>query len=181
MAKSILQDKASGVCYLCGMLLGIDAPAACREEHHVIYGTAGRRLSERYGLKVYLCPYHHRTGPEAVHRCRRTDMALKQAAQRAFEKKYGRGKWMEVFGRNYLEAQEPDFFRIPAAAGREPTAALWESSQTAAGSGESLRTAAGREPAATCKNQQNRPSGQINLPQNTPPGICFLEQLREGP
>lgn len=63
MSKSIMQDKCGGECYLCNLLLGIDTPAACREEHHVMHGTANRKLSEHYGLKVYLCPYHHRNGP----------------------------------------------------------------------------------------------------------------------
>lgn len=105
MSKSILQDKCGGECYLCNMLLGIDSPAASREEHHVMHGTANRRLAEHYGLKVYLCPWHHRNGPQAVHRCRRTDILLKQAAQRAFERKYSRKKWMEVFGKNYMDSR----------------------------------------------------------------------------
>ncbi len=66
MSRSILQDKRGGECYLCNMLLGIDSPAASREEHHIMYGTANRRLAEHYGLKVYLCPYHHRSGPKAA-------------------------------------------------------------------------------------------------------------------
>lgn len=164
MSKSILQDKSGGECYLCNMLLGIDTPAPIREEHHVMHGTANRKLSEHYGLKVYLCPYHHRNGPQAAHRCRQTDILLKQAAQRAFEEKYSSGKWMEVFGKNYLDTN------------------LWESPQEAAGQEPgaappgSSRTAAGQEPAATWKNQQNEPFNQNNISQNTPSGFCFLKQ-----
>ncbi len=147
MSKSILQDKCGGECYLCNMLLGIDSPAASREEHHVMHGTANRRLAEHYGLKVYLCPYHHRSGPQAAHRCSQTDILLKRAAQRAFERKYSRKKWMEVFGKNYLDAAQ----------------------------------AAGGQPAATCKNQQNQPCSQLNISQNTPPGFYFLQDLgKEG-
>lgn len=155
MSKSIMQDKRGGECYLCNSLLEIDAPAPNREEHHIMYGTANRRLSEHYGLKVYLCPYHHRTGPEAAHRSRRTDLLLKRAAQRAFEQKYGREKWMEVFGRNYLDQDTDD---------TQPEAA-------------------GHKPAATRKNQQNEPFSQINISQNTPSGFCFLERSpgKEGP
>ena len=112
MSRSILQDKCGGECYLCNMLLGIDSPAASREEHHVMHGTANRRLAEHYGLKVYLCPYHHRSGPQAAHRCHQTDIMLKRAAQREFERKYSRKKWMEVFGKNYLDDAQ--------AAGQEP-------------------------------------------------------------
>lgn len=28
-------------------------------EHHVFYGTGNRKVSERRGMKVYLCKYHH--------------------------------------------------------------------------------------------------------------------------
>lgn len=169
MSKSILQDKRGGECYLCKLLLGIDTPAASREEHHVMHGTANRRLSEHYGLKVYLCPYHHRTGPEAVHRCQRTDTALKEMAQRTFEKKHSHEKWMEVFGRNYLSAEEPGDLRRPAAGSPE-------SPQEAAG--QSPATA--RAPAATCKNQQNKPFSQINISQKTPAGFCFLTDQNPG-
>ena len=135
-----------------------------------MHGTANRRLSEHYGLKVYLCPYHHRNGPEAAHRCRQTDILLKQAAQRAFERKYSHEKWMEVFCRNYLPAEEPGDLRHPAAGPPE-------SPQEAAGQS----TATVRAPAATCKNQQNKPFSQINISQNTPAGFCFLELPEQDP
>ena len=163
MAKSIMQDKTGGECYLCKRLLGIDTPAAYREEHHIMHGTANRRLSEHYGIKVYLCTYHHRSGPESAHRCSQTDILLKQAAQRTFERKYSREKWMEVFGRNYLPAEEPEDSRLPAAG-------PLESSQEAAGQSP----AAGQDPVATSKNQQNKPFSQINISQNPPEGFCFL-------
>lgn len=66
MSKSIIQEQSGGECYLCDLFLGIDTPAPIREEHHVMHGTANRRLAEHYGLKVYLCPYHHRSGPQAA-------------------------------------------------------------------------------------------------------------------
>ncbi len=160
MSKSIMQDKRCGECYLCNMLLGIDTPLPYREEHHVMHGTANRKLSEHYGLKVYLCPYHHRTGPQAAHRCHQTDILLIQAAQRIFERKYSHEKWMEVFGKNYLDINPR------------------ESPQEAAGSS---RTAAGGDPAATCKNQQNKPFSQLNISQNTPSGFCFLDQPDQNP
>lgn len=160
MSKSILQDKRSGECYLCKLLLGIDTPVASREEHHVMHGTANRRLSEHYGLKVYLCSYHHRSGPEAVHRYHQTDLLLKQDAQKIFERKYGHTKWMEVFGKNYLDSGELD--------------------SPAVGPAESPGMAAGQDPAATSKNQQNKPFSQINISQqNTPEGFCFLESEQE--
>ena len=55
MAKSIMHRKEDRTCYLC-MLLRDDYNAReDLQEHHAMPGTANRRLSERYGLKVYLC------------------------------------------------------------------------------------------------------------------------------
>ena len=47
--KSIMEPKGCKTCYACGRE-GIDL-----EVHHIFYGTANRRLSEKYGLKVHLC------------------------------------------------------------------------------------------------------------------------------
>ena len=102
MAKSILHNKSDGTCYLC-MLLNQDCNRrTVLEEHHVIYGTANRRLSEKYGLKVYLCPAHHKHGTTAVHRDHDVDLLLKFRAQREFEKWHSHEEWMRIFGRNYL-------------------------------------------------------------------------------
>lgn len=99
MMKSILQKK-DGRCYLCMMLHGDDGIKTV-QEHHIIYGTANRKLSERYGLKVYLCLYHHEEGPEAVHRNAELSGMLKALAQRAFRKRFPDKDWMSIFGRNY--------------------------------------------------------------------------------
>lgn len=100
---SILQ-KDNGVCFLCA--LKGDYHEQFTHEHHVIYGTAGRKLSEKYGLKVYLCPDHHEFGKEAVHRNRQTRILLEKIAQLVFISSYGQEFWMQVFGRNSLEPEE---------------------------------------------------------------------------
>lgn len=51
--KSILHSKASGFCYLCA-LLNDDYTYKHTEEHHVVFGSGQRDLSEEYGLTVYL-------------------------------------------------------------------------------------------------------------------------------
>lgn len=102
MGKSIMHDRKDGTCYLCMLLHGDYSRKAQLEEHHVIGGTANRRLSEHYGLKVYLDPEHHRLGAESPHRNAEVNEKLHVEAQKAFEKKYSYEKWMEVFGRNYI-------------------------------------------------------------------------------
>lgn len=92
--KSIMQENKK-ICYLCD---GI-----ATEEHHCLHGTANRKLSEKYGLKVYLCHRCHRTGEYAVHRNRETDLRLIRTAQKIFEIQVGsREEFIRIFGKNYL-------------------------------------------------------------------------------
>lgn len=73
------------------------------EEHHVFFGTSNRKLSEKYGLKVYLCYEHHR-GTRGVHgkEGKTLDTYLKELAQTRFEEKESREKFIQVFGKSYL-------------------------------------------------------------------------------
>lgn len=81
-------------CEICGR-----GPA---EKHHVFFGSANRKKSEKFGLVAYLCIDHHRDGPKAAHRCRETDLYLKEKYQRIFEESHSREEFMREFGRNYL-------------------------------------------------------------------------------
>lgn len=96
MAKSILQPKGCRTCYACGREIQT-------EEHHVFFGTANRKLSEKYGLKVRLCFSCHREEKVGVHGGNQElDQKLKQAAQKAFEQKYDHKTFMDIFKRNYI-------------------------------------------------------------------------------
>ena len=102
---SILHSKGSRTCYLCVMLHDNWNEHRILDEHHV-FGGPNRKNSEEYGLKVYLCHNHHIYGPEAVHNNAEIRHELQRIAQREFEKRYGYEKFMEVFGRNYLDREE---------------------------------------------------------------------------
>lgn len=106
--KSIM-DKKDGTCYLCRMLYGDDMQKTV-QEHHIFYGTAKRKLSEKYGLKVYLCLYHH-TGDingskEAVHRNQKMADLLHEEGQKAFIKQYSEKDFLQIFGKSWLSAEE---------------------------------------------------------------------------
>lgn len=91
---SILGSR-KGRCYLCGRY-------GHTEEHH-IFGGPNRTLSEKYGLKVYLCLECHATGKHAVHRDKAVMDELHRQGQEAFEEQLGSRKvFMQIFGRNYL-------------------------------------------------------------------------------
>ena len=75
--KSIITDKE--YCWVCGN------PEV--EIHHIFYGTANRKLSEKYGLTVPLCYLHHR-GNTGVHFNPKLDDKLKGIAEMRFRDEY---------------------------------------------------------------------------------------------
>ena len=92
MTRSILQDEQ--VCYFCPKYYGL-------ERHHIMAGTANRKLSEKYGLWVWLCKDHH-TGKGGAQYEKVLNILLKQRAQQAFESIHGHRLWMDLFRKNYL-------------------------------------------------------------------------------
>lgn len=99
--KSIMQDERR-TCYLCTVLHD-DVSTKYTEEHHVIFGnTSGRRKqSEKHGLKVYLCPEHHRLSAESVHKNIEISRMLQAKAQLAFEKTFPELDFRKIFGMEY--------------------------------------------------------------------------------
>jgi hypothetical protein len=93
MAKSILQTQKE--CYFCGSQNWL-------EEHHV-YGAANRKISEKYGLKVWLCHTHHNEPPNGVHFNPSTCRWLKATAQKKAMEYYGWDvdTFRGIFGKNY--------------------------------------------------------------------------------
>lgn len=95
--KSVLQRTK--VCWVCGKTENL-------EEHHVFYGRAYRHLSEKYGLKVWLCAEHHR-GSGGVHgKNRELGLSLMRYAQKRFEADHTRDEFIRIFGRNRLDEKE---------------------------------------------------------------------------
>lgn len=70
-------------------------------EHH-IFGGARRKLSEKYGLKVWLRADWHNMADYGVHFNHELDIELKQMAQRVFERDHDRAEFISTFGRSYL-------------------------------------------------------------------------------
>lgn len=92
--KSIISTKKQ--CYICKTTENL-------EYHHIIHGNANRKISEKYGLAVYLCKDHH-TGTEGVHgkEGKKLDHKLKRKAERKWlEADYNRSinDWIQIFGK----------------------------------------------------------------------------------
>ena len=95
MSKSIIQTEKE--CYITGSTDNL-------HEHHIIYGTGQRKLSEKYGLKVWLRADWHNMSDYGVHFNKKLDTELKQMAQKKAMKVYGWSieDFIKIFGRNYL-------------------------------------------------------------------------------
>ena len=117
--KSIMQSKKE--CYLCRKdanefgYIG-DLTDKGLDKHHVIFGTANRKLSEKWGLWVYLCKKHHNEdhGLFAVHYNKKLREDLCKDAETAFLKAHSFDDWMSIFGKNYLDEDEINAIKTKA-------------------------------------------------------------------
>ncbi len=91
--NSIIQSEKK--CFFCGLERGL-------ELHHIFYGSANRKISDAYGLTVWLCMNHHRGTFAGVHFNKEMDLHLKKIGQQAFEEKYPHLSFLQIFGKNYL-------------------------------------------------------------------------------
>lgn len=105
--KSIMHKKEDRTCYLCMKLNDDYDRRNFLEEHHVVFGGfgSGRKLSEKYGLKVYLCHEHHTGSNQAVHMNYEIKNMLCKEAQEAFTEKFPKLSFREIFGINYLDGE----------------------------------------------------------------------------
>lgn len=100
--KSIIQ-RDKNYCFICERITGQKIERDGLEEHHIFSGS-NRKNSEKYGLKVYLCPEHHQFGEDAVHRNPNYgwDYELKQIAQKLFKEKFPHLDFKAIFGKNFV-------------------------------------------------------------------------------
>ena len=94
---SIIHHKTR--CYICGRR------DEALDEHHVYGGYANRKISEKYGLTVYLC--HNKCHLNGVHRDGTLNRMLQAKVQRKAMKHYGwtTEEFIKIFGQNYKEEE----------------------------------------------------------------------------
>lgn len=92
MKDSIMQTERE--CYITGATQGLHA-------HH-IYAGSRRKASDKWGCWVWLRADWHNLSDYGVHFNPDLSMRLKRECQEKFEELYGHDKFMEVFGKNYL-------------------------------------------------------------------------------
>lgn len=73
------------------------------EDHHIYFnGTGQRKLSEKYGLKVWLTHDYHNEPPEGVHHNKARRRELERIGQMAFMARFPELDFIKIFGRNYI-------------------------------------------------------------------------------
>lgn len=92
MSKSIISNERE--CLVCKTTQGL-------HKHHIFFGSADRKKSEKYGCWCYLCGKHHNLSNDGVHFNKQLDNKLKRYAQSKFEEAYPELDFLKVFGRNY--------------------------------------------------------------------------------
>ena len=90
MAKSIIQSGDG--CFLCGSTVWLEC-------HHMIHGTANRKLADADGLTVMLCHTCHAN----LHDKGWHDRDLQKIAETAWCKHYGKTKedFIKRYGKSY--------------------------------------------------------------------------------
>ena len=93
--KSIIQDTRE--CWVCGNTHNLHS-------HHIFFGSGRRHISEREGLKVWLCAYHHNMSDEGVHFNPDLDRRLKILGETVWCEKNEAtpDDFIKLMGRNYL-------------------------------------------------------------------------------
>ena len=92
--NSILQN--SKLCLVCGKQHNL-------ENHHVFYGTAHRKISDKYGLTIWLCREHHR-GNNGIHFDPNLDLEIKKKCQLIAMSYYNwdLSIWFKIFRRSWI-------------------------------------------------------------------------------
>ena len=83
-----------------------DAPAEYCCVHHIYFGKGYRKLSDTWGMTVYLHPSWHDNTPYSVHKNPINDTHLKMWAQKIFEERYDHDFFMELFDVDYIALGE---------------------------------------------------------------------------
>lgn len=93
--KSIIQDVKE--CYLTGTTINL-------HEHHIFFGRGLRKLSEKYGLKIWLKAELHNMSDQGVHFNKELDLSIKQMAQKKAMEHYGWTveEFIKIFGKSYI-------------------------------------------------------------------------------
>lgn len=91
-------------CYICGS-------SGPLHLHHIFFGTANRKVSDKYGLTCKLCLYCHTEGKNAVHKNAEVANRLHKVGQIHAMAVLGwdADRFLKEIGRNYLDDNEIEY------------------------------------------------------------------------
>ena len=94
--KSIVSDKKE--CFKCHTTIGL-------HKHHIFFGTANRKKSDKDGCWIWLCGIHHNLSNAGIHFDPEFNENVRKIAERAWCEYYGKTKedFLARYGRNYLD------------------------------------------------------------------------------
>ena len=72
------------------------------ERHHIFFGAGRRKLSDKYGLTVWLTHDYHNEPPWGVHHNKERRRELERIGQQAFQERFPDKDFRQIFGQNYL-------------------------------------------------------------------------------
>lgn len=93
--ESIIQTEK--VCYRTGSTYGLEC-------HHVYGGNPNRKLSEKYGLKIWLRADYHRDTPHCIHKDKEFREKVQHDVQLIAMEHYGWSvdDFRQIFGRSFI-------------------------------------------------------------------------------
>ena len=93
--KSILQNEKE--CFVCHTTKDLHC-------HHVFEGgtNGNRKMSEKWGMKIWLCGFHHNMSDEGIHFNKELELEVKRMAQEVFEQTHTREEFRQAFNKSYL-------------------------------------------------------------------------------
>ena len=87
--------KTEKKCRITGQTMGL-------HKHHV-FGGKNRALSDKYNLYIYLSPEYHNMSDKGIHFNKKFREEVQREYQIRFEQVNGKGSFLKVFGKNYVE------------------------------------------------------------------------------
>lgn len=82
-------------CWVCGSTQNLHL-------HHIFFGTANRKISDKNGFVVFLC-YDHHEGNQGVHHNIDLDLKLKVECERWYLKRgHTISDFISLIGKNYI-------------------------------------------------------------------------------
>lgn len=104
MSKGIVTQHET-ICFICGR--------QAETEHHLIFGTAGRELSEKDGLKVPVCNNCHNMGQKLcrIHENPMAERMSKMIGQLAWEREWLLKNTVAINSKGQMEKVEGNVVR----------------------------------------------------------------------